>query len=79
VVSFVLAGSISHTTRMENLLYSQHHVPAGWRSIEKINANEELHLIIALKQRNVDRLLEIFNSVSDPNSNRTLTLLIIYL
>jgi tripeptidyl-peptidase-1 len=53
---------------MENLMYTQHHVPAGWRSIEKLNTNEELHLIIALKQRNVDRLMDIFNAVSDPNS-----------
>lgn len=69
VVSAVWAASALHgRTRMENLMYTQHHVPAGWRSIEKLNTNEELHLIIALKQRNVDRLMDIFNAVSDPNS-----------
>jgi hypothetical protein len=54
-------------------MYTQHHVPAGWRSIEKLNTNEELHLIIALKQRNVDRLMDIFNAVSDPNSKGGIT------
>eukprot|EP00029_Vermamoeba_vermiformis_P011464 TRINITY_DN630_c0_g1_i1.p1 TRINITY_DN630_c0_g1~~TRINITY_DN630_c0_g1_i1.p1 ORF type:complete len:572 (+),score=192.55 TRINITY_DN630_c0_g1_i1:26-1717(+) len=69
VVAAVWAASIQHgRTRMENLMYTQHHVPAGWRSIEKINTKQDLHLIIALKQRNVDRLMEIFNAVSDPNS-----------
>ncbi|XP_048215399.1 tripeptidyl-peptidase 1 [Perognathus longimembris pacificus] len=43
-------------------------LPPGWASLGRVDPEEELSLTFALKQQNLERLSELVQAVSDPNS-----------
>lgn len=43
-------------------------LPPGWVSLGRVDPEEELSLTFALKQRNLERLSELVQAVSDPSS-----------
>lgn len=45
-------------------------LPPGWVSLGRVDPEEELSLTFALRQRNVDKLSELVQAVSDPGSPR---------
>lgn len=63
-------ASLSHpTTVMKHMFLNPvRRIPPGWVRLGRAAPEEELSLTFALRQRNLERLAELVQAVSDPGS-----------
>uniref|UniRef100_A0A8C3W4N7 Tripeptidyl peptidase 1 n=1 Tax=Catagonus wagneri TaxID=51154 RepID=A0A8C3W4N7_9CETA len=66
LLALLVAGQCSYSPEPDQQLT----LPPGWVSLGRADPEEELSLTFALKQQNVDRLSELVQAVSDPDSPR---------
>uniref|UniRef100_A0A8C9AV41 Tripeptidyl-peptidase 1 n=1 Tax=Prolemur simus TaxID=1328070 RepID=A0A8C9AV41_PROSS len=66
LLALILSGKCSYSPEPDQ----RRTLPPGWVSLGRADPEEELSLTFALKQQNLERLLELVQAVSDPSSPR---------
>ncbi|CEM02085.1 unnamed protein product [Vitrella brassicaformis CCMP3155] len=63
-----LAGNLANPVIDQVVVYRRTSAPPGWKQVSRAHPAQKMRLLIGLKQRNLDWLVETFYDVSDPQS-----------
>ena len=65
---FTLSISTDNSYIGRTIIGNRSYIPANWYKLERINSNDKMNFIIALKQHNIDYIEDILINISNPKN-----------